>query len=104
NIFAMKMLGVTELLSVSAVGSLRENIPPGDLVVVDQFIDRTRRRESTFFGHGTVAHVAMAHPVCRTLAERLASAAETSGGRVHRGGTYICIEGPQFSTRAESFE
>jgi len=102
NICALKMLGATQLLSVSAVGSMKEEIRPGDLVVVDQFIDLTKRRVSTFFDEGAVAHVSMADPVCPGLASALAQAAETTGARVHRGGTYVCIEGPQFSTRAES--
>ena len=102
NVCALKTLGATQLLSVSAVGSMKEEIRPGDLVVVDQFIDLTKRRVSTFFDEGAVAHVSMADPVCPSLAKALAEAAETTGARVHRGGTYVCIEGPQFSTRAES--
>jgi 5'-methylthioadenosine phosphorylase len=102
NICAMKMLGATHLLSVSAVGSLIEDIAPGDFVVVDQFIDLTKRRPSTFFEDGLVGHVGFADPVCEHLAAALAAAAERAGARVHRGGTYVCIEGPQFSTRAES--
>lgn len=102
NVCALKMLGATHLLSVSAVGSMREEIVPGDFVVVDQFLDLTKKRIATFFDEGIVAHVAFADPVCAQLARALAEAAERSGTRVHRGGTYTCIEGPQFSTRAES--
>ena len=102
NVCALKKLGATQVLSVSAVGSMKEEIRPGDLVVVDQFIDLTKRRVSTFFDDGAVAHVSLADPVCPNLAKALAEAAETTGARVHRGGTYVCIEGPQFSTRAES--
>ncbi len=102
NICAMKKLGATHLASVSAVGSMREDIAPGDFVVVDQFIDQTKGRESTFFDDGIVAHVGFADPVCAELSAALASAAERAGARVHCGGTYVCIEGPQFSTRAES--
>jgi len=102
NVCAMKMLGATHLLSVSAVGSMRESIVPGDLVIVDQFIDLTRRRASSFFGDGVVGHVALADPVCPLLSEATARAGEAAGARVHRGGTYVCMEGPQFSTRAES--
>ena len=102
NICALKKLGATHLVSVSAVGSMKEEIAPGHFVVVDQFIDLTRRRVSTFFDPGLVAHVGFADPVCADLSEALAKAAEGGGVRVHRGGTYVCIEGPQFSTRAES--
>ncbi|HSO00602.1 MAG TPA: S-methyl-5'-thioadenosine phosphorylase [Candidatus Nanopelagicales bacterium] len=102
NICALKMLGATHVLSVSAVGSMREEIAPGDLVVVDQFIDLTRRRASTFFDEGIVAHVAFADPVCPIMAEAVHESARATAARVHRGGTYVCIEGPQFSTRAES--
>lgn len=102
NICAMKMAGATHLVSVSAVGSMREEISPGDLVVVDQFIDLTKRRVSTFFDDGIAAHVSFADPVCEHLAGALAGAGERAGGRVHRGGTYVCMEGPQFSSRAES--
>jgi 5'-methylthioadenosine phosphorylase len=102
NICALKKLGATHLASISAVGSMREAIAPGDFVVVDQFIDQTRRRVSTFFDDGLVAHVGFADPVCADLSAALAAAAERAGARVHRGGTYVCIEGPQFSTRAES--
>lgn len=102
NVWGMKQLGVEWLLSVSAVGSLREDIQPGDLVVIDQSIDRTLSRQRTFFEDGVVAHVSMAEPVCKHLAGHLADAASAVGAKVHRGGTYVCIEGPQFSTRAES--
>jgi 5'-methylthioadenosine phosphorylase len=102
NIFAMKKLGVERIISVSAVGSLRENIAPGHVVVPDQFIDRTTQRPSTFFGKGIVAHVSLADPVCKTLSEKLAAAAKDEGAVVHSGGTYLCMEGPQFSTKAES--
>ncbi|MGC8508290.1 MAG: S-methyl-5'-thioadenosine phosphorylase [Thiomonas sp.] len=105
NIHALKFLGVRELLSISAVGSLRENIAPLDMVLPDQFIDLTRRRETTFFGDGAVAHVAMADPVCPLLAARVATAfahSKLPDVSLHRGGTYACIEGPAFSTRAES--
>ncbi len=102
NIYGMKSLGVTHLVSVSAVGSMKEEIHPGDVVVVDQFIDRTYRRETSFFGGGVVVHVSMADPVCPILADCLHDAALSLGIPVHRGGTYVCIEGPQFSTRGES--
>ncbi len=102
NVWALKELGATHLVSVSAVGSMREEIAPGDFVVVDQFIDLTKGRAATFFDEGVVAHVAFSDPVCSSLSEALAAASEASGVRVHRGGTYVCIEGPQFSTRAES--
>jgi 5'-methylthioadenosine phosphorylase len=102
NIHGFKQLGVEWLISVSAVGSMREEIEPGHMVVVDQFIDRTRGRRSTFFGEGVVGHVAFADPVCSELAAVLVDAGKHVGATVHRGGTYICIEGPQFSTRAES--
>ncbi len=103
NVLALKMLGAEQIVSISAVGSLREELHPGDVVVVDQFIDRTRARPSTFFeGVGVVAHVAFADPVDHALANVLEAAAREAGGRVHRGGAYICIDGPQFSTRAES--
>ena len=102
NIYAMKQLGADAIVSVSAVGSLREEIQPGHLVVPDQFIDRTRGRISTFFGDGVVAHVSFADPFCPVLSEIAVAAAEEAGGEVHRGGTYICMEGPMFSTRAES--
>lgn len=101
NIEALKRAGCTDVVSISAVGSLREEIVPGAFVVVDQFIDRTRR-DSSFFGAGLVAHVSMAEPVCPRLSEMAAAAAEAAGASVIRGGTYVAIEGPQFSTRAES--
>jgi 5'-methylthioadenosine phosphorylase len=102
NIDALKRLGVTDLLSISAVGSLREDMAPGDFIVADQFIDRTFARDKSFFGQGLVAHVSLAEPVCPRLSEYAAKAAEASGAGVHRGGTYLAMEGPQFSTRAES--
>src|SRR5947207_9566767 len=102
NIFAMKKLGVKRIISVSAVGSLREEIAPGHVVVPDQFIDRTTQRPSTFFGKGIVGHVSLADPVCPSLSRVLAEAARAEGAVVHAGGTYLCMEGPQFSTRAES--
>ncbi len=103
NIYALKAIGVQQVVSVSAVGSLRESMHPGDFVIVDQMIDRTRSRPSTFFeGEGVVAHVSCADPTDPALGRRLAEAAEAAGAAVHRGGTYLCMEGPQFSTRAES--
>ena len=102
NVCALKKMGATHVVSVSAVGSMKETIAPGDLVIVDQFIDLTKRRTATFFDEGIAAHVAMADPVCPLLAAATAAAGEKAGARVHRGGTYVCIEGPQFSTRAES--
>ena len=102
NIDAMKRLGVTEILSVSAVGSLKEEIKPGTLVVVDQFIDRTRQRARSFFGTGFVAHVAFADPVCGRLGTRLGEAMEALSLPYRMGGNYLCIEGPQFSTKAEA--
>ena len=102
NIWAFKSLGVQAVLSVSAVGSMKEQIRPGHLVVPHQFIDRTKGRPSTFFGEGIVAHVSFADPVCLSLAGIMAASARTLGETVHEGGTYICMEGPQFSTRAES--
>jgi 5'-methylthioadenosine phosphorylase len=102
NICALKRMGATHLLSISAVGSMREEIAPGDFVVVDQFIDLTKSRASTFFDEGLVGHVGLADPVCAHLSEAVGDAATRAGARVHRGGTYVCIEGPQFSTRAES--
>ena len=101
NVDALKRAGCTDLLSISAVGSLREEIAPGSFVLVDQFIDRTRR-ENSFFGPGLVAHVSMAEPVCPRLSELAAGAGEAAGAAVVRGGTYVAIDGPQFSTRAES--
>jgi 5'-methylthioadenosine phosphorylase len=103
NIDVMKRVGVTDLVSVSAVGSFREDLPPGTFVIVDQFIDRTFAREKTFFGAGCVAHVAMADPVSPKLADRIEAAAKAEGIPHSRGGTYLVMEGPQFSTRAESF-
>jgi 5'-methylthioadenosine phosphorylase len=102
NICALKKLGATHLVSISAVGSMKEAIAPGDFVVVDQFIDLTKSRASTFFDDGIVGHVGFADPVCADLSGALGDAAQRSGAKVHRGGTYVCIEGPQFSTRAES--
>lgn len=102
NIDALKRSGVTDLISVSAVGSLREQLPPGTFVIVDQFIDRTFARHKSFFGTGMVAHVSLAHPVCRRLGDHLEVAARDAGISVVRGGTYLVMEGPQFSTLAES--
>ncbi len=102
NLWAIKKLGCEFVISVSAVGSLKEEIVPGHLVMVDQFIDRTQSRKSTFFGEGIVAHVAFADPVCDFLREKLVEAAKTVGATVHPRGTYVCIEGPMFSSRAES--
>src|SRR5437899_3117874 len=102
NIFGMKKLGIERIISVSAVGSLREEIAPGDLVVPDQAIDRTTKRPSTFFGRGIVAHVSFADPFCKELSENLQQSAAQEGAKVHPRGTYLCMEGPQFSTRAES--
>lgn len=103
NILALKQLGAEQVVSFSAVGSMKENVHPGDVVIVDQFLDRTRSRPSTFFeGVGLVAHVEMADPVDSALSSALYRASVAAGARTHRGGTYVCIEGPQFSTRAES--
>jgi 5'-methylthioadenosine phosphorylase len=102
NIDVLKRAGVTDLVSLSACGSFKEELPPGTFVLVDQFIDRTHRRESSFFGKGLVAHVSMAHPVSPRLRIHIAQAAEAEGITVVLGGTYVCIEGPQFSTLAES--
>src|SRR5712672_1230941 len=102
NIDVLKRAGVTDLISLSACGSFKEELAPGTFVLVDQFIDRTHKRESSFFGKGCVAHVSMAHPVSPRLRIHLASAAEAEGITVARGGTYVCMEGPQFSTLAES--
>jgi 5'-methylthioadenosine phosphorylase len=102
NIFGFKVLGAEYILSASAVGSMREDIKPLDIVLVDQFFDRTRSRISTFFGSGLIAHVSFADPTCPTLGELLYRAGRAVGATVHWGGTYLCIEGPQFSTRAES--
>lgn len=102
NIAALKSLGVTDVVSVSACGSFREEMAPGDVVVVDQMIDRTAGRPSSFFGTGCVAHVSLASPTCARLGAAAAAAAEAAGATVHRGGTYLAIEGPQFGTQAES--
>lgn len=102
NVAALKSLGVTDVLSLSAVGSLRADLPPGTFVIADQFIDRTTARAKSFFGSGLVAHVSMADPVCSRLGDHLAAALPGSGAPWVRGGTYVAIEGPQFSTRAES--
>lgn len=102
NIFALKTLGVEWLISVSAVGSMRDHIAPGHIVIPDQFFDRTTARPSTFFEHGIVAHISFAHPVCAELSLILHEAAKRAEATVHMGGTYLCIEGPQFSTKAES--
>lgn len=102
NIFAMKKLGVEWIVGVSAVGSMKETIHPGNIVIPDQFIDRTSGRPNTFFKHGIVVHVSMADPVCPDLSEMLYQAATEVGAFVQKGGTYLCIEGPQFSTRGES--
>jgi 5'-methylthioadenosine phosphorylase len=102
NIDVLKRAGCTDLLSLSAVGSLREDYRPGDFVVIDQFIDRTFKREKTFFGKGLVAHVSLANPVCNRLAELVFKAAHSTGVKVHNRGTYLVMEGPQFSTKAES--
>jgi 5'-methylthioadenosine phosphorylase len=102
NIDGLKRAGVTEILSLSAVGSLREDLPPGTFVIVDQFIDRTFAREKSFFGTGLVAHVSMAEPVCSRLGDVLASACTKAGIEAVRGGSYLAMEGPQFSSRAES--
>jgi 5'-methylthioadenosine phosphorylase len=98
----MKKLGVERIISVSAVGSMKEEIKPGDIVIPDQFYDHTKHRRSTFFGDGVVAHVGMAEPVCAHLSDILAQSGVAVGATVHRGGTYLCMEGPQFSTKAES--
>jgi 5'-methylthioadenosine phosphorylase len=102
NIYGFKLLGVERIVSASAVGSLKEEYRPLDIVVPDQFFDRTKGRVSTFFGRGLVAHVAFAHPVCSDLAKVAAESVEAVGAKVHRGGTYVNMEGPQFSTLAES--
>ena len=102
NIYAMKLLGVERIISVSAVGSLKDDLRPGEFLVPDQFFDRTKNRASTFFGDGLVAHVAFAHPTCGQLSSVLADACVHEAVKVHHGGTYICIEGPQFSTLAEA--
>jgi len=102
NIFAMKKLGVEMILSASAVGSMKKSIRPRDIVLIDQFIDRTHQRPVTFFGDGIAAHISFADPICPTLRSALLQASREQGARVHDGGTYVCIEGPAFSTRAES--
>jgi len=102
NIDVLKRAGVTDLVSLSACGSFKQELPPGTFVLVDQFVDRTFKRESSFFGKGCVAHVSMAHPVSPCLQDRIAAAAGAEGISLARGGTYVCIEGPQFSTYAES--
>ena len=102
NLWAMKKLGARRIISVSAVGSMKESIAPGQIVVPDQFYDHTRRRVGTFFGGGVVAHVSFAHPVCPELRPILSRAGRGQGAVMHDGGTYLCIEGPQFSTRGES--
>jgi 5'-methylthioadenosine phosphorylase len=102
NIWGMKKLGVDWILSVSAVGSLKEEIRPGDIVIVDQFIDRTKARQSSFFGDGVAGHVGFADPICSETAAHVWAAAKHAGARVHQGGTYVVMDGPMFSTRAES--
>jgi 5'-methylthioadenosine phosphorylase len=102
NVYGMKLLGVERIVSVSAVGSMKEAYRPTDIVVPDQFFDRTRHRADTFFGRGLVAHVALADPVCAEMVAVAEEAGRAAGATVHRGGTYVCMEGPQFSTRAES--
>lgn len=102
NIYALKSLGVRQVISVSAVGSMKESIKPGEVVLVDQFVDVTKHRVGTFFDQGIVAHVGLSDPVCGGLVDALEQAAHSTGVSVHRGGTYLCIEGPQFSTRGES--
>jgi 5'-methylthioadenosine phosphorylase len=102
NICAMKLLGAERIISVSAVGSLREDLPPLDFLIPDQFFDRTFKRISTFFGGGVVAHVGFDKPTCAELSAHLADACDRTGVKAHRGGTYVCMEGPQFSTKAES--
>lgn len=102
NIWGLKMLGVERIIASGACGSFKEDLPPGTIVVIDQFIDRTRHRGDTFTGPGLVAHVLFADPICPDLARTLFEAGQTAGANVRRGGTYVCMEGPQFSTRAES--
>jgi 5'-methylthioadenosine phosphorylase len=102
NIYGFKTLGVEEIVSVSAVGSLKIEYKPTDIVVPDQFFDRTRHRVDTFFGNGLVAHVSLAKPICPRMIDDAVEAARAAGATVHRGGSYVCMEGPQFSTRAES--
>ncbi|MGN3975058.1 phosphorylase family protein [Tsuneonella sp. SYSU-LHT278] len=102
NVDVLKRAGATDLVALSAIGSLREELAPGHFVAVDQFIDRTTGRERSFFGHGMVAHVSLADPICPRLSDFVAGAGEAAGATVHRGGCYVAIDGPQFSTRAES--
>lgn len=102
NIYALKVLGVDEIISVSAVGSMKDHLQPGHIVVIDQFVDRTKCRAETFFGNGIVAHASFADPVCARLRKNAVDSAKKVGVTVHDGGTYICIEGPMFSSRAES--
>ncbi|MFB3883934.1 MAG: S-methyl-5'-thioadenosine phosphorylase [Thermodesulfobacteriota bacterium] len=102
NIYAMKVLGVQSIIGVSAVGSMKESLHPGDMVIPDQYIDRTVHRQNTFFSDGVVCHISFADPVCPTLSQIIYEAGKEVGANVHKGGTYLCIEGPQFSTRAES--
>src|SRR5258706_7162285 len=102
NVFGFKLLGVHTILSASAVGSMKEEYAPTDIVFPHQFIDRTRHRADTFFGNGLVAHVSLADPICPGAASAAAGAAREAGAKVHDGGVYLCMEGPQFSTRAES--
>ena len=102
NIFALKKMGVEKIISVSAVGSMKEHIHPRDIVIPDQFIDRTHKREDTFYGEGIVAHISFSDPVCPDLSRAIADVTEDSGAVTHREGTYVCIEGPAFSTKAES--
>ncbi|HEX3409527.1 MAG TPA: S-methyl-5'-thioadenosine phosphorylase [Candidatus Binataceae bacterium] len=102
NLWGMKKLGVERLISVSSAGSMKEEIAPGDLLVANQFVDHTYFRKPTFFGDGIVAHVSLADPVCADLSRELVAAGRAAGAKIHDGGTYFCIEGPQFSTRAES--
>lgn len=102
NVYAMKLLGVERIVSVSAVGSLKEDLPPGEFLIPDQFFDRTRHRPDTFFGGGIVAHITFDKPTCPHLSKQLAAACQKAGVKSHLGGTYVCMEGPQFSTLAES--
>jgi 5'-methylthioadenosine phosphorylase len=102
NIFGMKVLGVERIISVSAVGSMKEQIEPGHLVIPDQFFDHTKLRQSTFFGGGIVAHVSFAHPICPELSQSLFQTGKELNPQIHWGGTYLCMEGPQFSSKAES--
>lgn len=102
NIYALKSLGVERIIAVNACGSMKEEIAPSDIVIPDQIIDRTKGRDSTFFGNGLVVHVSFAEPFCAELSEVLFEAAEAVGAKVHNGGTYVCIEGPRFSSKAES--